>query len=127
MGHRRKWLRLYPVVPLCGLSDYDEVLKKIFEANPAIFGAVLQAFLLSGYQVNVAASELEQWINVARLHYASPLVAYDDLLRGCYNAQPNMDATFFCGLLADSGVDCTIFFHAMLDVAANTIIRCKAD
>ena len=108
MGHRRKWLSLYPVVPLCGVSDYDEVLKCFFEANPAISGAVLHAFLLSGYQVNVAASELEQWIKVVRLDYASPLFAYDDLLRGCYNVQPTMDATCFCGMLADSGVDCNI-------------------
>ena len=108
MGHRRKWLSLYPVVPLCGVADYDEVMKKVFGANPAISGAVLHDFLLSGYQVNVAASELEEWIYVARLHYASPLFAYDDLLRGCYNVQPTMDAPFFCGVLADSGVDCTI-------------------
>lgn len=108
MGHRRIWLRLYPVVPSCGGSGYDEVSKTFFEANPAISGAVLQAFLLSGYQVNVAASELERWINVARLHYGSPLLAYDDLLRGCYNVQPTMDANFFCGMLADSGVDCII-------------------
>ena len=79
MGYRRKWLRLYPVVPLCGVcySDYDEVLKHIFEGNPAIPAVVLQAFLSSGYQVNVAASELEQWINVARLHCADHLLAYN--------------------------------------------------
>ena len=73
-----------------------------------ISGVVLHASLLSGYQINVAASELEQWVNVARSHYASPLLAYDDLLRGCYNPQPAMDATFVCGMLDDSGVDCTI-------------------
>ena len=108
MEHRRKWRSLYPVVSLCGASDYDEVLKKIFGGNPAISGDVLHAFLLSGYQVNVAASELDQWIYEARLHYASPLFAYDDLLRGCYNVQPTKDASYFCGVLADSGVDCTI-------------------
>ena len=68
----------------------------------------MHAFLLSGYRVNVVASELEQWIYEARLHYASPLSAYDDLLRGCYNVQPTMDASFFCRVLVDSGVDCII-------------------
>ena len=108
MEHRRKWLSLCPVVSLCGATDYDEALKKIFAVNPAISGDVLHAFLLRGYRVNVAASELEQWIYEARLHYARPLFGYDDLLRGCYNVQPTMDASFFCGVLADSGVDCTI-------------------
>ena len=108
MEHRRRWLSLCPVVPLCGATDYDEVSKKIFAANPTISGDVLHAFLLRGYGVNVAASELEQWIYEARLHYARPLFGYDDLLRGCYNVQPTMDASFFCGVLADSGVDCTI-------------------
>ena len=109
MEHRRKWLSLCPVVSLCGVTDYDEVLKKIFAANLAITGDVLHAFLLSGYRVNVAASELEQWIYEARLHYARPLFGYDDLLRGCYNVQPTMDVfVSICGVLADSGVDCTI-------------------
>ena len=67
MDHHRRWRKLYPVVRLCALSDYDEVLKRIFEANPAISGSVLRAFLLNGYQVNVVVSELDQWINVARL------------------------------------------------------------
>ena len=59
MEHRRRWLSLCPVVPLCGATDYDEVSKKIFAANPTISGDVLHAFLLRGYRVNVAASELE--------------------------------------------------------------------
>ena len=62
MEHRRKWLSLCPVVPLCGTTDYDEALKNIFAFNPAITGDVLHAFLLRGYRVNVAVSELEQWI-----------------------------------------------------------------
>ena len=107
MEHHRRWRKLCPVVRLCTLSGYDEVLKRIFEANPAISGAVLRAFLLNGYQVNVVASELDQWINVARLYYADHLLAYDDWLRGCYNVQPTMDASHFSGLLADAGVDCT--------------------
>ena len=94
---------------LCGATDYDEVLKKIFAVNRIISGDVLHAFLLRGYRVNVAASELEQWIYEARLHYARPLFGYDDLLRGCCNVQPIMDV-FFCGVLADSGVDCIIAF-----------------
>ena len=107
MDHHRRWRKLYPVVRLCALSGYDEVLKHIFQANPAISGAVLRAFLVNGYQVNVVASELDQWINVARLYYADYLLAYDDLLRGCYNMQPTMDASFCCGWLADARVDCT--------------------
>ena len=95
MEHRRRWLSLCPVVPLCGATDYDEVSKKTFWANPTIYGDVLHAFLLRGYRVNVAASELEQWIYEARLQYARPLFGYDDLLRGCYNVQPTMDASFF--------------------------------
>ncbi len=108
MEHHRRWRKLHLVVRLCALSGFDEVLKRIFVSNLAISGVVLRAFLLNGYQVNVVASELDQWINVARLYYADHLLDYDELLRGCYNVQPTMDASFFCGVLADSGVDCTI-------------------
>ena len=108
MESRRRWSKLYPVVSLCSLSGYDDVLTKVFVGNPAISAAVMRDFLLRGYQVNVGVVELEQWINAARSHYASNLFVYDDLLRGCYNVQPAMDAGFFCGKLSDSGVDCTI-------------------
>ena len=81
---------------------------KVINGNPVISGGVLREFLLRGYQVNVAAEELDHWIHVAREHYASTLFAYDALLRGCYNVQPTMDATFFCGKLSDAGIDCNI-------------------
>ena len=102
MEFRRRWSKLYPVVCLRALSGYDDVLTKVFDGNPAISVAVMRDFLLRGYQVNVGAVELEQWINAARSRYASNLFVYDDLLRGCYNVQPAMDAGFFCGKLSDS-------------------------
>ena len=108
MESRRRWSKLYPVVSLRSLSRYDDVLIKVFNGNPAISAATMRDFLLRGYQINVGVVELEQWINVARSHYASTVFAYDDLLRGCYNVQPTMDAGFVCGKLSDSGVDCTV-------------------
>ena len=102
MEFRRRWSKLYPVVSLRSLSGYDDVLTKVFDGNPAISAVVMRDLLLRGYQVNVGVVELGQWINEARSHYASTVFAYDDLLRGCYNVQPTMDAGFVCGKLSDS-------------------------
>ena len=107
MVHRRKWLNLCPVTPLRELGCYDEILVNVFAANPAITSCVLHAFLLNGYQVNVAAVELEDWLYSSRLFCADHLFAYGEILQGCYNVQSAMGLDFVCRLLGESGVECT--------------------
>ena len=94
MAHRRKCLNLFPVTPLRELCCYDELLVREFAANPAITSCVLHVFLLSGYQVNVAAVELEDWLYSSRLFCADHLFAYDEILQGCYNVQSTMGLDF---------------------------------
>ena len=77
MASRRRWSKLYPVVSLRSVSRYDDVLIKVCNGNPAISAATMRDLLLRGYQINVGVVELEQWINVARSHYASTVFAYD--------------------------------------------------
>ena len=76
------------------LGCYEEIFVKVFASNLAITSCVLHAFLLSGYQVNVAVVELEEWLYSSRLFCADHLFAYDEIRQGRYNVQSTMGLDF---------------------------------
>ena len=109
MVQRRRWVQLFPVVSLRELGIYNDLLIRIFSANPGISGSSLHCFLLSAYGVNVSEDELQTWLYSCLMHCTECLWPYDELLKGCYTVKHNMPPDYFCGLLADAGVSIELF------------------
>lgn len=105
MLSRRRWKDLCPPSPF-GVR-FGEV-NRLFNARPFISALELRDLCASDYHMDVSVGSIEHWLYCTRMDKTIGLAEYDAWLKGVYNIRSTAGADYFCGLLCDAGVHCSI-------------------